>query len=760
MPSRSALALLLAFLAAAVTGQAAPNLGFAYPAGGQRGTTVTVSVGGQQLNGANAAYFSIPGAEAKVVSVDKPLSQREFNDAREKQQELQQKRSAARAAAKDPKAGADPVVFTEADEKALEAIRQLLTKRPIRLTTPAIAETVVLEVRLPADAKPGDYDFRVRTPQGLSNPLVFQVSEIPESVDAAITSSINPPAATAGREAEIRNPAKKTAREVKSPVVVNGQIMPGEVDRIRFSVRQGEKLTLAVSARTLIPYLADAVPGWFQVALALYDPQGSEVAYDDHYRFSPDPVLTCVAAMDGDYTVEIKDSIYRGREDFVYRIAIGELPFLSGIFPLGGGDRGAATFDLDGWNLPSAHLTIPAGERSAGTFLLAVRNQGHLSNSVKFAVDHAPEVMEAATPDHTRATAQALTLPALVNGRIESPDDHDFFSFEGKAGQAVVAEVLARRLQSPLDSVLELTDAAGKRLALNDDFEDKGAGLLTHQADSRISVKLPADGKYFLRLSDAQHRGGRDFAYRLRVGPPQPDFELRVVPSTLNVRAGSSLPVTIYALRHDGFAGEIALGLKDAPRGFFLGGARIPAGQEKVQVTLTAPTTPMDEPMNLQVVGRGGPADHAIFHPAVPADDMMQAFLYRHLVVARELKVNVIGRGAMLRPLANLPLRLTAGGESRITIAAPVARGINTVRIELSEPPDGITVKHTSLTRDGFEVVFACDAGKVKAGFEGNLILTAYGERPGAKGNKQAQRTPIGTVPAIPFTVVAGKKSS
>jgi hypothetical protein len=755
---RLLLAHALAFLALAVLGRAAPNLGFAYPAGGQRGTTVTVSVGGQQLTGASAAYFSIPGAEAKVVSVDKPLSQREFNDAREKQQELQQKRSAARAAAKDPKA--EKVVFTEADEKALEAVRQLLTKRPIRLTTPAIAETVVLEVKLPADAKPGDYDFRVRTPQGLSNPLVFQVSEIPESVAPAITSSINPPASTAGREAEIRNPAKKSAREVKSPVVVNGQIMPGEVDRIRFPAKQGEKLTLAVSARTLIPYLADAVPGWFQVSLAVYDPQGREIAYDDHYRFSPDPVLTCVAAMDGDYTVEIKDSIYRGREDFVYRIAIGELPFLSGIFPLGSGSRGAATFDLDGWNLPSEHLTIPAGERSAGTFLLAVRNQGRLSNSVKFAVDSAPEVMEATAPHHTRAAAQAIPFPALINGRIAGPDDHDFYTFEGKAGQSIVAEVLARRLQSPLDSVLELTDAAGKRLALNDDFEDKGAGLLTHQADSRISVTLPADGKYFLRLSDAQHRGGRDYAYRLRVSPPKPDFELRIVPSTLNVRAGSSLPVTIYALRHDGFAGEIVLGLKDAPRGFVLSGARIPAGQDKVQVTLTAATAPQEEPTNLQVIGRGGEGDQAIFHSAVPADDMMQAFLYRHLVVARELKVNVIGRGAMLRPLASAPLKLTTGGESRLTIAAPVARGINAVRIELSEPPDGITVKRSSLTRDGFEVVFACDPEKVKPGAEGNLILTAYGERPGAKGSKQAQRTPIGTAPAIPFTVVAGKKST
>jgi len=40
--------------------------------------------------------------------------------------------------------------------------------------------------------------------------------------------------------------------------------------------------------------------------------------------------------------------------------------------------------------------------------------------------------------------------------------------------------------------VLRLTDAGGKQIAFNDDFEDPGAGLLTHQADSLISCRLPA----------------------------------------------------------------------------------------------------------------------------------------------------------------------------------------------------------------------------------------------------------------------------
>ena len=72
----------------------------------------------------------------------------------------------------------------------------------------------------------------------------------------------------------------------------------------------------------MIPYLADAVPGWFQATLTLRDAKGKEVAYTDDFRFNPDPIITYTIPADGEYLLEIKDSIYRGREDFVYRIAV------------------------------------------------------------------------------------------------------------------------------------------------------------------------------------------------------------------------------------------------------------------------------------------------------------------------------------------------------------------------------------------------------------------------------------------------------
>jgi hypothetical protein len=123
----------------------------------------------------------------------------------------------------------------------------------------------------------------------------------------------------------------------------------------------------------------------------------------------------------------------------------------------------------------------------------------------------------------------------------------------------------------------------------------------------------------------------------LRISPPRPDFELRVAPSAVNLQGGKA-SLSVYALRKDGFAGEIALSLKNAPAGFTLSGS-VPAGQEKATVTLSvAPPFPKD-PINLSLEGRATIAGQPVVRPAVPTEDMMQAFAYRHLVPAQELKV-------------------------------------------------------------------------------------------------------------------------
>jgi hypothetical protein len=233
---------------------------------------------------------------------------------------------------------------------------------------------------------------------------------------------------------------------------------------------------------------------------------------------------------------------------------------------------------------------------------------------------------------------------------MDQPGDADVFRVQGRAGERLVAEVCARRLDSPLDAVLKLTDASGRQLAFNDDSEDKASGLNTHHADSYLAVTLPADGTYFIHLSDTQRQGGVDFGYRLRLSPPRPDFELRVVPASLSARPGSPTTVTVYALRKDGFTNDISVILRDAPDGFRLSNGQISGTNEQVKVTLTAPFASQREPVAVTLAGRAIIDGDAVMHSAVPATDMMQAFFYRHLVPAQSLEVAVLRPGRFAGP--------------------------------------------------------------------------------------------------------------
>ena len=740
--SKTALITFFLLLAGTAFAQQVPRIGYVYPAGGRQGTTFTVVIGGQFLSGITNFAVFVDGdcANGKAVRYDRPLKPDEQNALKEELNKFQEKRKGGEK-------------LTEADKARVEAIKQKLTQFGRRPANPAISEFMTLQFTLATNAAPGDHEIRVRTPGGLSNPLKFCVGVLPETTkpdwkavpkERASTAPTAPP------------PVDAT---VKLPVTVNGQIAPAGVDRYRFFATRGQQLIIAVEARRLIPYLADAVPGWFEATLTLLDAKGREVASAERYRFRPDPVIHFEVPHDGTYTVEVRDSLYRGREDFVYRLTLGELPFVTGIFPLGGKVGEKTSVALTGWNLPEKKLTLDNSAAEPGI----VSAGENFFNAVPFAVDDLPECFEH-TPNNSAETAQPVTLPIIVNGRIGQPGERDVFKFAGRAGQQVVAEVFARRLNSPLDSFLRLTDAAGKQLAFNDDFEDKGTGLETHHADSYLTVTLPADGTYFIHLTDTQGQGGPEFAYRLRLSEPRPDFVLRVVPSSVNLRAGLSAPVTVFALRRDGFTNAINLELKDAPSGFSLSGARIAEGQDKAQFTLKAPAQPSEKPVVMVMAGHALIGGKLVTRVAAPAEDMMQAFIYRHLVPSKELAVVVNGQPRpflrdAFKILSATPVKFPRGGTARVRVGAPPGGNfLERFKLELNNAPEGISLTNVSAISTGLELVFACDAEKVKPGTMGNLICDVLPKNPGQTNNQtkavnQLRRGAVATLPAIPFTV-------
>jgi hypothetical protein len=769
----------IAALAAPALGQGAdrePTIGYLYPAGGQRGTTVRVAVGGQYLPAAKTAYVSGEGVRASIVEFVPPLRPLDPEQRRELARQLREAwaqrsservaagkgpapplpfllkiipRRAARAANPEDAKLPDHPLFRDLPSMSFDEIEELIA----RLYSPhlrdqqpqrAIAETVIVNVTLDADAPLGPRELRLATPLGLTNPLRFEVGGVPEALE---------------HEPDDGSSAIKHA-PLEVPVVVNGQVLAGDVDRTRVRAKQGQHLVISAEARGLVPYLADAVPGWFQATLALYDAQGNEVAYDDDNRFDPDPVIVYDVPRDGDFTVEVRDAIYRGREDFVYRVTVGEQPFVTGAFPLGGREGAPTLATLTGVNLPRTELALDTspGDALRETALVA---DPWRSNAINYDVDALAECVEA-EPNDDGAAAQAVTLPLIVNGRIGEPGDADVFAFQGRAGQEVVAEVLARRLGSPVDSLLKLCDAAGKPLASNDDTPDEGAGLITHQADSYLTATLPADGRYTVRVADTQHHGGDAYAYRLRLSEPREDFALRMAPSSINVQAGRAAAVTVYALRRDGFDGPIDIALNGAPPGFSLDAARIPAGRDSIRFTLEAPTSAGAGLVALRFEGQAEIAGQRVTRPVEPADDMMQAFIYHHLVPAQEQKVLVRTARRAVPDMAittPMPVRIPAGGSATVDVGAALGPLLSQVSLELSDPPAGIALADVTPIQGGLRLTLTADGEKAKAGYVDNLIVDATFEAGGRvqdgddAGKKR--RVPMGVLPAVAIEVVA-----
>jgi len=137
---------------------------------------------------------------------------------------------------------------------------------------------------------------------------------------------------------------------------------------------------------------------------------------------------------------------------------------------------------------------------------------------------------------------------------------------------------------------------------------------------------------------------------------------------------------------------------------------------------------------------------------------MMQAFAYHHLVPAKDWMVRVIGAGrarAAWKPSDEKPVKLAAKAPSRIVLPMPRMQG--PFQLALNEPPEGIAIRGMSAVREGVALQVHVDPAKVKPGLKGNLIVEAFLERPANKKTKQAagRRQPLGTLPAIPFEVVA-----
>ena len=306
------------------------------------------------------------------------------------------------------------------------------------------------------------------------------------------------------------------------------------------------------------------------------------------FRHHPDPVMFYKVEKEGEYMIEIKDVLYRGRDDFVYRLGIGSMPYVTHIFPLGSKRGSEAQVELHGINLPTDKTSLKLTDDCPSRRSVQLTANGSTTNPLPFAVGDLPEAVET-EPNEATEQATRIEVPVTVNGRIGSPGDVDRFVFAAKAKQSLVMEVHARRLDSPLDSILSVFDSNGRKLRENDDTTDESAGLVTHHADSYLAYTFPSDADYVLQVRDIQGMGGDEYAYRLTVASSRPDYVLRLQPDNPRSPQGGTAVFGVKAFRRNGFNGEIKLSIQGLPEGFVGPDAVIPQKQKQARMAITAP---------------------------------------------------------------------------------------------------------------------------------------------------------------------------
>jgi len=296
---------LLVLFAPVVRAQNAPHIGYVYPAGGRQGTTFLATVGGQFPSGITNFAMVLDGnlAPAKVVAYDRPL--KAHGTAGDEGGVEPGFRKNGKAASGSPK-------LSWPDWNKSSACSMQFGRRP---ANPAISEFMTLQLTLATNLAPGDHEIRVRLwvdcPIRLSSAWgCFRKPASRIGKPCPRNAAAWTPRCTAhrGDRNAARHPERPDCARRRGPVSFLGAAGPAT----RHCRRGAAAHPVSGRCRAgLVRGRADDLRSQRQNA-------GERGAFP----FKPDPVIHFEVPTNGTYTVEIHDSLYRRREDFVYRLTL------------------------------------------------------------------------------------------------------------------------------------------------------------------------------------------------------------------------------------------------------------------------------------------------------------------------------------------------------------------------------------------------------------------------------------------------------
>ncbi len=409
-------------------------------------------------------------------------------------------------------------------------------------------------VRIAADTPIGLHEARVMTRLGVSSSRIFSVGTLPELVRDQANTNLD-----AARELAINTAcdAFTTARAVDHYVV---------------QANQGQRLVVDCAAR--------GIDSKLNPVLIVADALGRDLVVERRggtLDFTPNE--------SGKYVIKVHDLTFQGGPAYFYRLVLRELP------------AAAAIPHLPTTQSVSAFSWPPTG----------LAEQAATSES---------------EPNNGPADAQKITLPCDIAGSFYPAADVDTFEFMANKGDVWWVEVASERLGLPTDpailvqhvrrddagevltDVAELTDIPSPVRPSSNGYAYDGPPYNGGSTDILAKLEIKEDGLHRLQLRDlfGGTRNDPRNVYRLIIRRAEPDFalvawamhmELRngdrnALSKPLALRGGATMALEVVAIRRDGFDGPIDLAMEGLPPGVTASGLRIPSGQAKGLMLITA----------------------------------------------------------------------------------------------------------------------------------------------------------------------------
>jgi hypothetical protein len=449
---------------------------------------------------------------------------------------------------------------------------------------------VMAEFVVAPDANLGQHAFRIIGPLGVSNPLPFFVYQEPVTVETDLPLDGSP-----------------SARRIsRLPTVVSGTLgTAGEVDSYLFEAEAAQELFFEVlHAGRTDPQMAiyERAGSWFD-SKAL-----RRLAFNDEPNTASknlSPALTYRFEHKGSFLVNVTGFLGRGGPESSYQLRI--VPAAQKGFPMSGPKP---AHELEGrWQERSfareLRLDRLKALRSRAVEVANVKPGTPDESKAVSTVPAAPVEVQP-MPEKRRATpatelvltaehesslstdeAAAITLPTLIDGKIDSPGDVDRFKFHVEDGARLVFEIETPRKPAPLFTPrIGLFDENGHEVLSNVFAFVQGSGEFIEKVhEPKVTYKFERGGDYLLEVRDLTSRNGGPLCeYRVVVRPQLPhvgrlavclsfgrtfDGTITNGPEVLqlNLVPGESKKISILTEHEEGFDGQVAVSFEDLPAG-------------------------------------------------------------------------------------------------------------------------------------------------------------------------------------------------